>query len=110
MDVTFADKLGTEDRQILGVSIVDGELQLQMDKPESLGWQELIYFIKYIIADALSEQTELTSGDIFQWLGSQGDVSDEVAKTGQDILQEARQKRLQQIMQDEKLRLDTIDR
>ncbi len=110
MDVTFADKLGTEDRQILGVSIVDGELQLQMDKPESLGWQELIYFIKYVIAEALAEESDITAGDVFQWLGAQGDISDEVESASQDILQEARQKRLQEIMQGEKLRLDTIDR
>ncbi len=110
MDVTFADKLGTEDRQILGVSIVDGELQLQLDKPESLSWQELIYFIKYVIADALAEKTDITSGDIFQWLGSQGAISDDITKTSNDILQEARHKRMQERMQDEKLRLDTIDR
>ncbi len=110
MDVTFADKLGTEDRQILGVSIVDGELQLQMDKPESLGWQELIYFIKYVIAEALAEESDITTGDVFQWLGAQGDISDEVESASQDILREAREKRLQEMMQGEKLRLDTIDR
>lgn len=108
MDVTFADKLGTKDRQILGVSIVNGELELQLDKPETMGWQELIYFIKYVIAQALTKESDLAIGDIFQWLGSQGTVSDEVTKTSNDILQEARQKRLQQKMQDEKLRLDRI--
>jgi hypothetical protein len=110
MDVTFADKLGTEDRQILGVSIVDGELQLQLDKPESLGWQELIYFIKYVIAEALAEESELAAGDVFQWLGAQGDISDEVETKTRDILQEARQKRLQDMMLNEKLRLDQVDR
>ncbi len=110
MDVTFADKLGTDDRQILSVSIIDGELQLSMDKPESLGWQDIIYFIKYVISQALAEESDLTQGNIFQWLGARGDLSNEIEKTSNDILQEARNKRLQEKMQDEKLRLDTIDR
>ena len=110
MDVTFADKLGTDDRQVLAISIENGELQLHMDKPESLGWQHLIYFVKYVISQALAEESELTQGDVFQWLGARGDLSDEVEKTSTDILQEARKKRLQDRMQDEKLRLDTIDR
>ena len=110
MENSFADKLCTEDRQILGVSIIDGELQLQLDKPETLGWQELIYFIKYVISNALAEESELNSGDIFQWLGSQGAISDDVTKTSQDILQDARKKRITQMMKDEQLRLDQVDR
>ena len=110
MDVSFADKLGTEDRQILGVSIINGELSLNMDKPESLGWQELIYFIKYVIAQALAEEADLSIGDIFQWLGAHGSVADEVESQATDIIEEARQERIRQLMKDEKLRLDHIDR
>lgn len=108
MDVSFSDKLGTEDRQILGVSIMDGELKLTMDKPESLGWQELIYFVKYVIAQALSEETDLSIGDVFQWLGAHGSVADEVESKATDILEEARQERVRQLMKDEKLRLDRV--
>jgi len=110
MDVSFSDKLGTEDRQILGVSIINGELSLQLDKPETLGWQELIYFIKYVIAQALSEETDLSIGDIFQWLGAHGSVADEVESKATDILDQARQERIRQLMKDEKLRLDQVDR
>jgi len=110
MEVSFAEKLGTEDRQILAVLIENGELELKLNKPESLGWQELIYFIKYIVADALSKESELSTGDIFQWLGSQGYVADEVEKTAADILADARQKRIQEMMQNEQLRLDRVDR
>ncbi len=111
MDVSFADKLGTEDRQILGVSIINGELSLNMNKPESLGWQELIYFIKYVISQALAEEADdLSSGDIFQWLGAHGSVADEVESHATDIIEEARQERIHQLMKDEKLRLDQVDR
>ena len=110
MDVSFADKLGTEDRQILGVSIVNGKLSLNMDKPESLGWQELIYFIKYVIAQALAEESELSIGDVFQWLGVHGSIADEVESQTIDIIEEARQERVRQLMKDEKLRLDQVDR
>ena len=110
MDVSFADKLGTEDRQILGVSIINGELQLNLDKPETMGWQELIYFIKYVIAQALAEEADLSIGDIFQWLGSQGLVADEVESRATDIIEEARQERIRQLMKDEKLRLDQVER
>ena len=110
MEVSFADKLGTEDRQILSVSLVDGELKLTMDKPESLGWQELIYFVKYVIAQALSEETDLSIGDVFQWLGAHGSVADEVETKATGIVEDARQERLRQLMKDEKLRLDQVDR
>ncbi len=110
MDVSFADKLGTKDRQILGVSIINGELQLNLDKPETMGWQELIYFIKYVIAQSLAEETDLSIGDIFQWLGSQGLVANEVESQATDIIEEARQERIRQLMKDEKLRLDQVDR
>ena len=110
MDVSFADKLGTEDRQILGVSIVNGELQLNLDKPETMGWQELIYFIKYVIAQALAEEADLSIGDIFQWLGSQGIVADEIESQATDIMDKARQERIRQLMKDENLRLDQVDR
>ncbi len=108
MEVSFADKLGTEDKQIFGVSIEKGELKLHLDKPDTLGWQELIYFIKYLIASSLAEESEIPIGDIFQWLGSQGILSDEVDKTSADILDKARKERLRQLMQEEKLRLDRI--
>lgn len=108
MEVSFADKLGTEDRHILGVSIVDGELELHLDKPKSLGWQELIYFIKYVIAQALSEENELSASDIFQWLGAQGVISDEVETQAADILTDARHHRLLEMAKKEKLRLDKI--
>lgn len=104
MDVTFADKLGTEDRQILGISIRDGELELQLDKPENLGWQELIYFVKYVISNALAEESELSAGDIFQWLGNLGTVADEVEKSAEEILAEARQRRLEEMVKKEKER------
>lgn len=104
MDVTFADKLGTEDKQILGISIKDGELELQLDKPETIGWQELIYFVKYVIANALAEESELSAGDIFQWLGAHGKIADEVAKTSEELIEEARQKRLREIVKKEKER------
>ncbi len=107
-EVSFADKLGTEDKQILGVSIVDGELQLTLNKPETLTWQELIYFIKYVIAEALSEESELPAGDIFQWLGAQELMTNEIMKTSADIMEEARQERIKRIMEDEQLRLDRI--
>jgi hypothetical protein len=110
MDVSFADKLGTKDRQILGVSIINGELQLNLDKPETMGWQELIYFIKYVIAQSLAEEADLSIGDIFQWLGSQGIVADEVESQAIDIMDQARQERIRQLMKDEKLRLDQVDR
>jgi hypothetical protein len=110
MEVSFADKLGTKDRQILGVSIVDGELELNLDKPDDLGWQELIYFIKYVLAQALSQESNLSIGDIFQWLGAHGYVADEVEKNATDILEQARQERMRQLMKDEKLRLDQVDR
>lgn len=112
MDVTFAEKLGTEDRQILGVSMIDGELRLQLDKPETMGWQELIYFIKYVIAQALAKESDITEGDVFQWLGAQGIVSDEVDKNismrREDILKRAREHRLKQIVLDKGLKVDTI--
>jgi len=108
MEVSFADKLGTEDKQILGVSIVGGELELHLDKPDSLGWQELIYFIKYVIAQALSEESELSVTDIFQWLGAQGVVSDEVEAKATDILADARAERIKAMMKDEQLRLDKV--
>ena len=116
MDVTFADKLGMEDRQIIGVSIVDNELKLNLDKPDSMGWQELIYFIKYVIAQALAESSaDLNIGDIFQWLGAQGIVSDEVEKSAselqEDIIARAREHRLKQMaLSDDSLKLDTVDR
>lgn len=107
-DVSFADKLGTEDKQILGVSIVNGELQLVLEKPEELSWQELIYFIKYVIAEALSEESNMPAGDIFQWLGAQELMTNEIMKTSADIIDEARQERIKRMMQDEQLRLDRI--
>lgn len=110
MDISFSDKLGTEDRQILEVLIQNGELKLHMDKPETLGWQELIYFIKYVIAQSLSEVSEFSIGDIFQWLGSLGALSDDISKSAEDILIKARENRLKTLMQEEKLRLDRIDR
>lgn len=107
-DVSFAEKLGTEDKQILGVSIVNGELQLTLDKPETLSWQELIYFVRYVIAEALSEESGMAAGDIFQWLGAQEVMTNEIKKTSADIIEEARQERIRKMMQDEQLRLDRI--
>lgn len=107
-EVSFADKLGTEDKQILSVSMVNGELQLTLDKPETISWQELIYFIKYVIADALSEESELPAGDIFQWLGAQEAMTNKIMQTSADIVEEARQERIKRMMQDEQLRLDRI--
>lgn len=107
-EVSFADKLGTEDKQILGVSLIDGELQLVLDKPETITWQELIYFIKYVIADALSKESDIAAGDIFQWLGAQEAMTDKIMQTTVDIIEEARQDRIKQLMQDEQLRLDRI--
>ena len=46
--------------------------------------------------------------DVFQWLGAQGVVSDEVEEKANDILAEARKKRIQSMMQDEQLRLDRV--
>lgn len=112
MDVTFTDKLGTEDRQILGVSIIDGELKLNLDKPDTMGWQELIYFIKYVIAQALTENSNIPVGDIFQWLGSQGIVSDEVdkniSKIEDSVMARAREHRLKQMALEQNLKVDTI--
>ena len=111
MDISFAERLGTEDRVVLSISIINGELEFTQDKPDEMGWQELIYFIKYIIAQALSEQqTELSIGDIFQWLGAQGSISDEVEKSAEDILVKARNERMRELMQNESLRLDNVDR
>jgi len=107
-EVSFEDKLGSEDKQILGVSIVDGELQLVLDKPETLTWQELVYFVKYVIAEALSEESDLPAGDIFQWLGAQELMTSEIMKTSADIMQEARQERIRQMAKNEQLRLDRI--